>query len=249
MTGEHIWSAWMGKMFGLSQYNFRRVEPDASGTPKITHQWRVPSIDLKVRVVCEECNHGWMSELENETKQVIKDMIENGYALSLLPAGAASIAAFAFKTTVVVDYMNTGRRPYGLADNFFKRATRERFKASLSLPEGVQIWLAEFRSKAVCAGRLHPAYFKFKVGPLKDFYFYVLTYAVGHFVFQILCSRRTKRTRRRQSFPNIIQRPEWDAASIPIWPNHGLPVGWPPSQHFSDGSLNLFGDRWSAMPI
>ena len=32
---------------------------------EIIGDWVKPKLDWKAKVVCEDCNHGWMSELEN----------------------------------------------------------------------------------------------------------------------------------------------------------------------------------------
>jgi hypothetical protein len=42
----------------------------------------------------------------------------------------------------------------------------------------------------------------------------------------------------------LVQGPEWDVASVPIWPNHGLPVSWPPPQYFREDTVDAFSYRW-----
>jgi hypothetical protein len=244
MSGEHIWSKWLQKVFGKQTYNFRRIEHDAANVPRISAQWRAPFVDIKAHEVCEQCNNQWMSALENATKAVTEEMIVNGRSVSLPPNGIVTIAAFAFKTAVVVDHMNmrAARRPF--AGSFFEPATRQRFRRSLALPEDIHIWLAEFRSKASAAGCLRSYYFKNKTGPWKDFHFFVVTYVVGHLIFQIVCPRCAKIYRPRLPFPPLAQEPKWDAASVLMWPNYGFPVSWPPPQYFGDDSIDTFSYRW-----
>lgn len=249
MSGEHVWADWIQKAFNLRKYVFRQIIHDADEVPHIARQWHTPSVNLKAHVVCENCNNTWMSDLENQNKSITKDMILSGYSLSLLPAGIATLAASAFKTAVIVDYMNTstGRRPF--ADSYFRPIIRNRFRESLALPEGFQVWLAYFRSSHAASGRLWSAYFKHKTGAWKDFYFFTVTYAVGHLIFQALCPRWAKRTRRRRPLPLLPQEHKWHSLSVPMWPNDGLPVLWPPCQHFTDNSLYGFCDRWKSLPF
>ena len=59
MTGEHIFSAWMGKLFGKALYQFTTL--DKKGT---YHRSATRVLNQKAYVVCKECNNGWMSNLE-----------------------------------------------------------------------------------------------------------------------------------------------------------------------------------------
>jgi hypothetical protein len=51
-SGEHIWSAWMRKLFKSKKFHFG--QRNSSG--KIVNQWSHPDIDLKTKVVCKPCN-------------------------------------------------------------------------------------------------------------------------------------------------------------------------------------------------
>jgi hypothetical protein len=185
-----------------------------------------------------------MSDLEQKVKNIIKGMIVDAARVSLLPADTATIAAFAFKTAVIYDHVNLSGAKRPFRGTFFSPKTRQDFRQFLTVPEGVHIWLAKFVSRALHAGRLRGGYFKFKGGPWKDFHFFVTTYAVGHFAFQILCSRFRGRQHHKISPPRVIQHPKWNGASVLMWPNHGLPVDWPPRQHFTDDSIDAFANRW-----
>jgi hypothetical protein len=41
---------------------FRFVQRNEGG--EIISHWNLPGIDLKAKVICEPCNNGWMSALE-----------------------------------------------------------------------------------------------------------------------------------------------------------------------------------------
>lgn len=101
----------------------------------VVRQWHDKALNLKAKEVCKACNAGWMSDLENEAKPAMKEMILHGGKATLFPKDVASIAAFSFKTAVVANHM----RP--IPEMFFTLSERRRFAATLELPTGVQIWL------------------------------------------------------------------------------------------------------------
>src|SRR5258708_7315465 len=80
ITGEHLWSAWAGRMFGERRYTITRKEPDGR-----VLTWTLPELNAKTKVVCGDCNNGWMSELETQVKPIIGEMVCSG-AETTLPA-------------------------------------------------------------------------------------------------------------------------------------------------------------------
>jgi hypothetical protein len=81
MSKEHLWPVWMKK--------FLRQAGDVSHIRETHHaKWRThlssEKIErqghlstLKLRVVCRECNHGWMGSLEAEAKPVLARLIQD----------------------------------------------------------------------------------------------------------------------------------------------------------------------------
>lgn len=79
LSKEHLWPDWLGKMyirkgdekhtFGSRTYLDRSLERDG------VYERPGHLFTLKNRVVCRECNNGWMSEVENETKPILLKMI------------------------------------------------------------------------------------------------------------------------------------------------------------------------------
>ena len=127
------------------RYTIRQKGPDGT----VVRRWSATTINLKAPVVCGPCNNGWMSDLENDhAKPVMQDMILHGAPRMLQPSDIASIAAFAFKTTVVTDHMHPRRKP------FFSSATRYRFAASLAIPDGVQMWIGAFSGVHLRSGSI-----------------------------------------------------------------------------------------------
>ena len=234
MTGEHIWSAWIGRLFSDYAGVF---QVERSGAPA-TRRWKSRSIDATANVVCEQCNNGWMSDLDAEASIAMANMIRHGSGLSLLARGIASIAAFAFKTAVVVD-CTVWHRPRP----FFSHADRKRFAATLVIPRGVQVWLSTFRTRQI-HGSFTAHYGEIHVGKCKGFEFYIFTYVVGFLVIQLTGFRWNSVAKGPRFMPHLRQGDIWNPVSVPLWPSDGRPVDWPTSQYLTDQTLKILAERW-----
>jgi hypothetical protein len=79
--GEHAWSAWMGRL--IASKGFRLYSFTEEG---LQRTYKKRKLDEKFPVVCNECNHGWMSDLENRhAKPAIKDLILSDKLTKLTP--------------------------------------------------------------------------------------------------------------------------------------------------------------------
>jgi hypothetical protein len=231
MTGEHLWPAWASELFGKKKFvNTRREE----GGKVIT--WEHDELNAKARVVCGACNNGWMSDLENRMKVVAADMVVKRSPKLLEEKEIATIAAFGFVKAVVGDYMHENRPP------FYSAEERHLFRRTLSIPRGVQIWLASmdgqhgvFKSMGGEAPLNTPGRIKLNV----------FTYGLGYLVIQIVGVRWMKKSRNKySSAPLLLESPEWNTTSIPIWPDCRTLVSWPPPSHLPHKSIDGFVKRW-----
>ena len=142
MSREHVWSAWVEKLYCPGPDNFFSMRTMTAD--KSEKHWKSASPDMTVKVVCEECNNTWMSDLEHSlAKPAMSAMIQHRTSLCLLPSGMKAISVFAFKTAVVADHNRPRQTP------FFSHRARKSFSETLQIPEGVQIWLASYRSEFV----------------------------------------------------------------------------------------------------
>lgn len=79
LSKEHLWPDWLSKMylrkgdekhtFGSQTYLNKKIVRDG------VYERPGHLFSLKNRVVCQACNNGWMSEVENDTKPIILRMI------------------------------------------------------------------------------------------------------------------------------------------------------------------------------
>lgn len=139
MSGEHIWDAWVTKVFAeeenLSRFNNTDYDKDRIPIRAFSTQ----GIDRTAKVVCERCNTTWMHEITDETKRLLKDAVVHGRPTVLSPADCLSLARFVFMKAVIVDSLNDARRP-----PFYRQSVRRAFRTTRALPPGFQIWISQF---------------------------------------------------------------------------------------------------------
>ncbi|HXC42633.1 MAG TPA: hypothetical protein VNY51_03810 [Candidatus Dormibacteraeota bacterium] len=242
MSREHVWSAWVSRMYPEHGYHFDLRTLTASNEDK---RWKSRSIDLTSKVVCEECNNTWMSDLEtNLAKPAMSDMIQNGSSRYLLPSGIEAISTFAFKTAVIADHNRPRRSP------FFSHVARKKFSQSLQIPNGVQIWLAHFVSQHLMSGKLTTYYAQIRSGRFRGFELYMMTFVVGHLIIQVSASHWASLAKRPKFSPQLIQNPEWNDAAVPIWPRTGFSpkeVVWPAALSVGDEQFEGFASRFAKL--
>jgi len=83
--GEHVWDDWINKALPKTTYRARRRSQDS---PLV--EYDTDSLNLKLPVVCADCNHGWMSILSSQVKERF------GRAMLLAPVNLARFMGSSF---------------------------------------------------------------------------------------------------------------------------------------------------------
>src|ERR1700693_636181 len=132
ISGEHIWSQWMAKLFPSAAVNFSKIEKDGS----VSKRWRMSGLDMAANVVCKTCNETWMSAVEVEyAKPAMADLILGKPVKQITPERAHGISLLAFKTAVIANHMLPED------EEFFDISHRYAFRETLSIPPKVGMWL------------------------------------------------------------------------------------------------------------
>jgi hypothetical protein len=208
----------------------------------ILGQWVSDSLNWKAKVVCKDCNNGWMSEVENiHAKPAMTALIHLKPNTILDTTRAKSLALFAFKTAVVFDHVSRNRPP------FFSREVRHQFTETLDIPpETVGMWMAA--SFAPRGGEVLTAYHKGQLSTENCIKAYVCTYATGRLVFQVVAVS----IQRQQGFRAFGPAAEFDSLSVPFWPLQTLPVGlrWPPGDVLrTNEDFEGYATRWKILKV
>jgi hypothetical protein len=101
MTGEHIFGDWLHNL-GLKGKSILEVSQD-DGEPQRRELPAGSLFSKRLRIVCEPCNNGWMSGLEEAAKPYLLDMFSGRVNIPLDEGAQLVLARWAFKTIAVVN--------------------------------------------------------------------------------------------------------------------------------------------------
>jgi len=228
LSGEHIHSDWMNKI--LPGKWVREFKSSLGHSFTQTSN----SLNWKARVVCDECNSGWMSDIEaDHAKPVMAPLILGNMNIPIDLPEARSIALFAFKTAVVLDMLRNepGRLP------FYSQRIRTAFMDKLTIPSNVNMWLCPYvttENRAdVFSGYNHGELSL--MGPVQ---MHVCTFGAGSFAFQVLTVKTFSRDR-------IVPDGTFDSLSVPFWPQIRRGFVWPPNSGLrSVEEFTAYHRRW-----
>ena len=243
LTGEHIWSDWMNRVLPPSG-PFQVTSTKGTGEPIC---YRAHTLNMKLRVVCEKCNNGWMSELESyRAIPAMKDLILSDKGVLLTSQRLESIAIFAFKCAVIADHSSFLKPKFKNRELFFSADCRTAFRQSLAIPEGVQMWLAA--SKEDGRGTFRDTYRPSPPSVARGFELYELTYGVGYLIFQVVATRWLG-DGSKGDLLRFGHGRYWNKFCLPLWPNDGCTVLWPPDKQLTPELARRFSERWKDTKI
>lgn len=211
LSGEHVYSDWMNEVLPGGWESRFTKSADSSSASRYSAE-----LDWKVKVVCEACNNGWMSDIEaKHAKPVMAPLIAGNIGISITQANAQSIAIFAFKTAVIMDLVRKDKD----REPFFSRRLRTAFRKHLDIPSIVRMWMCAYAPGARRADAF-AGYYSGEmpfVGPVQ---LCVCTYGVGGFAFQVVAVKHL-------GSGGLIPAGEFDKLSIPFWPEIPPRFVWP----------------------
>lgn len=148
MTGEHLWSDWMqnaGLLQRISReyvqtgLNFRRHTAQRT----VAQRYREGSPHFaKYRVVCKNCNSGWMSAIEEAAKPALILLMKGATATLPRDMRLKLTEWLVLKMLVVEHSQQPGYEPAPI----YSQADREAFRASRKIPDHLRIYLGKHSS-------------------------------------------------------------------------------------------------------
>jgi hypothetical protein len=202
-------------------------------------------IKFVAKVVCTPCNNNWMSDLEGSLKPILQDVFLKELPKTFGLGELATIAAFAFKTTVLANHKDLRGTP------FFASSDRFRFRRELRIPDGVQVWMA---TRETIAGKYYGFWKSAQGKSEKHFGYgfanYICTWNFQNIVLQIVATKWQDKRRRKTVPPFSFPDDEyWKQASVLIWPLPTTYIRWPPVYYLGDKTLPEFRDRWDTIKV
>lgn len=233
--GEHIWSAWMTRLIPRGH----KLSVRERSQQGIIRTYDRKILDLRLPVVCQSCNNGWMSELENDiAKPAMCDLIEGNNPKEITVEMQSAIAIFAFKSLIIADHMNRHAPPS------FSRELRHRFRMSLQIPTRTHMWLAPFHGVKLWNGVFRSRYHDGIVGGIPGWSWHVLTYGFGEMVFQVVSWSNSKHPHLRHVPLPVTVTEDSKFSAVQFWPTDGKSIPWPRYPGLGDHLLKDFCERW-----
>lgn len=189
------------------------ISVTSDGPPR---QVRQGPLDSMVRAVCQSCNSGWMSRLEQRTKPLLIQMIK-GKRVEIDMRKQRDIAAWAVKTIMVQNQLRPEAYTRIPSEDYVKLATRV---APLS---NMIVWSAHMTPPR--HGRRIEHASDFLAQEYRDSFggtAYVGCLRVGHWVARVL---RFDGLNERY----FLQEKQHRQMLTKLWPAHGTRV-WPPTR-------------------
>lgn len=180
-----------------------------------------------------------MSDIDEESKIILRHLITDLTPKKLPIRVLISIAVFAAKTSIVADHLGISSD----LEPFFTRGERYRFREAQTIPPGLFMWFGalERDRKGVFKTRhVMPA-----SRTENHFGLYVFTYAVGHFVLQVV-GVKWATYNPEKPLPIVDQNPAYADYMIPFWPITGNLL-WPPPKYLSENSVDVLANRWGQL--
>jgi hypothetical protein len=134
LTKEHLLPDWMHDVFGKKGNQVHSLAEETPNTSK-SKLYESRTFTARVRFVCKDCNHGWMSDLEENVKPLLVPMMTSELAFVLRPAELAVLSTWAAKTTVVL-FRSRPNQPRAISDEQCAELHQEGRR-----PAGVQVWI------------------------------------------------------------------------------------------------------------
>src|SRR5215469_6213936 len=110
LTKEHVWPKWLRPYVPHDLKNFETadaaIEID-SVSPKFKKIDGDPR-NRAVRVVCAECNNGWMSQLQEAVKPLLLPLVK-GESVDLWPKRLSVLAAWCAMSVMCGEYIMDGK--------------------------------------------------------------------------------------------------------------------------------------------
>lgn len=229
---EDAWPRWITDQFKCD----RPIQLDAERQGIPLKPWHVYQPELVVRAVCEHCNNGWMSQLENRAKPILQPLLE-GRRCGLDIADQTTIALWTLKTAMVLEGLDPAER------RVYTQVEREHLRALSAIPVRTSVWIC----KAV-----DPSYFMSTknrhlahqdvASPSGA----SITLAFSHVVLQAFTIRVPANVGPATRVTVDVRRGPWEITTVRVWPAQTSTVSWPPVMGLNgEAGLDSLAERFN----
>jgi len=204
----------------------------ADGRDRGIPAWTVDHVISSRRCVCETCNGGWMSRLEQAALPLVEPLMRD-LPVTLTQDQAATLAAWGVKIAMVLERLTPDA-----TSSFYTDEERAALRQTWTIPSWTGVWLSRYiGQEAIAVGHTVETAGNGRCTG------YLTTLANRHVAMQVLSVRGHDGHAR----PMILRAHAgaWARSTIRIWPTRPH-IQWPPpSSIVGVTGLRTFAARWS----
>jgi hypothetical protein len=136
VTQEHLLGKWARRFADRDHRNVVQVLEQEGVLNTKERRWMARAYDRRAGVACQDCNNGWMSDLETKVSLLLDPPRLNGRTLS--PEAQTLLATWAVKTALTLNAAEDPRRQI-IASTMARQFGQERHPL-----ENMRVWIASF---------------------------------------------------------------------------------------------------------
>lgn len=216
LTKEHVYPKWLYRAFNVGGPITFMLGDDAVRTTR--------GLSTTLREVCEECNHGWLHDLERAFRSVMLNaLLGHVRQPTTLNSGAQQVVAtWAIKTWLLLERTHVGIRGMAIEspDELF------RLRRDDAPSDSSRVWLGAVRITDNTLSWLSSMLVR-----TGDYVSGVVgVFTIGAVVFHVFGPVEPPDGRRARMLDIGADMRDW---FVPIWPNQVEEVSWPPPAIFT----------------
>jgi hypothetical protein len=173
--------------------------------------------------VCQRCNTGWMSQLENRFVQVFKKQLSHPLPKRLDPSHQERVSRWAIKVALLLELFTA---PFD-HDTYVPMDNLRWLPDHQTPPPGSKVWIGAIRNpqKTVLWYRLG----HLSVEPNQPVAYFI-TFSLGYFIFQVFGREiyESEDSGTVRKLPTLNPPPNLSDTLIQLWPSSGGDIVWPP---------------------
>jgi hypothetical protein len=187
-----------------------------------------PAFSRRVKIVCADCNSGWMSRLETAARPIFEPLMPGTRRVILQPSEQRTLAFWIVKTAMTLQLSHPTRQPDAIPGAHYSELYKEQRP-----PRLCQVWIAGCTHNDRPPDLTRPMVGRCRIAPLKRFRpddisadqptvpAYSVAMSMGNLAMAIF----------GHQYADSHAQGSWQGgmgeALAQIWPSPGIPVEWP----------------------
>lgn len=229
MSREHLWPEWARRALEANSGRAVPLVPHViAGSDGYSRDWKAPVFSATLKDVCQVCNSGWMSDVEELSKELVLPMLRDE-RVNLKKEEQLCLAIWGYMKVLTLERVNVRTRVLPVAP--FRALHAHLARGVASLPRSATVFIAAHGGKNLDGGYTHHL-----IVDRTDLRnpFFMATFTLRQVVLQV--------------FENLAGPvgivPERagiiEGRNAQIWPVEQQPVDWPPGEPLNDEELTLY---------